>query len=193
MPPDKLDKPVKIPLEQAAADLSALADLIEEENVEPDAALLQVFGELKALQAAAVDRNFLFNQYLRSQIELAKDMVNNWKHRRDVMTNVMERHKERLKLALEQNPKVPFKGQHGRIALQKSPDAMNLAIPTVKKTFELIADDDIEGLSKEMCQKYFPQILVRTVNKEKIKNDLKAGVDVPFAHLKQTNHVRFKV
>ena len=184
--------PDKIPLDVAAADLSQVANLLEE-NGDMDYALLKVFGEKQALQEAAVDRNFLFHQYTKSMVQMAKEMEANWKAKKGFLTNVLESHKERLQSILEQNNKIPFRGKQGKIALQKSPPGMSLAIPTVKKTFEMVAEKDIQGLDQERKDRYFPKVLIQTIDKEKIKEDLKAGDQLPFAVLTQDNHVRFRI
>jgi len=182
--------PEKIPLGKAAEDLSAIADLLEESG-DLDEALVKVFGEAHALQKDAVDRNFLFHQYVKSQIALAKDMADNWKHQKDVMQNVLERHKDRIKFIMEANPDIPFKGAQGKMTLQASPSALNLAFQSSKRTFETISDHDITKYKVDAS--YVDIVQLKALNKEKVKEDLKAGRELPFARLTQSKHVRFKV
>lgn len=175
--------PTKIPLAFAATLLAKVSDDIESGNL--DATLIAAFEDAKLATSEAVDRRIAFDAFIKSAIDRCKETAKSWRDEAAKLEKAHKRFLERTKEIVEANPDIPFKGSLGRFVIQNNP-------PSVAYTFEEFELNEtlIDALGID------PQyVVVETsyrINKQKISQDLKNGVEIPWAKLTQSNRLTIK-
>lgn len=179
----------KTPLHQAALDLSAVCQAVDELDDIP-AVLLSIVGELKAELSSSVDRQILFRKMVDSQIDNAKQMKDAWSHRQKVLENVKASH-DGYMLSSIVGSTIPFRGQQGEIKAQQNPVSMVLEIKTDRRSIESVTSEDLERLKVPI--RYVQENTFLSLNKDAIKKDLQDGVELGWARLVRNKHIRIYI
>ncbi len=105
-------------------------------------------------------------------------------------SNAYDRCREYCKYLLNRFPNLEFRGTNGKLTLQKN--APSLVIATSKESFSSsnVIPSDYVSLVPEQFRTSKVIWLYET---DKIKDELKAGKDVPFAKLESNQSVRVKL
>lgn len=173
--------PSKIPLAFAAMLLAKVSDDIESGNL--DATLIAAFEDAKLATSEAVDRRIAFDGFIKAAINQCKETAKSW---RDEATKLEKAHKrflERTKEIVEANPDIPFVGTLGRFAIQKNN-------PAVESDVDEVDEETIDFLGID--PKYIVVKTTYQIDKTKLSQDLKNGVNIPWARLKQSQRLVIK-
>lgn len=181
----------RAPLEMAALDFAALLQQIEElEDI--DQAVLSTFGEMKLELADAVDRRIYFLQFLESQVEHVDKMVKAWQSRKKVLQNLTERMEESTKhTILSANGKLKLSGTTGELSVQRSPPKLDLLFEPMRKSFDVLTHD--VASKYEIPSKYIQHTEFLQLNKDALREDLQAGIELSWAKIVRGNHIRIKI
>lgn len=101
--------------------------------------------------------------------------------------------KDRLVYQIQTHPDLPWRNKEGdKIALRKSPESLVCDIPTFSRTFSNIIDGVVDLSHYELMQ-FVDVLQVTVLNKEKVKQELKAGRQLSWARLKDDQvHIRIQ-
>lgn len=177
----------KINLLDAAILFEKICSDIETQD-EVNEELKRQFSEAQDLTMDQVDRRIEFMLYVEAQRDKAKDMATRWTARAKALEGTMEWIKNQAKTVLMAVPGVPLKGSLGAFKLVKnSKAALVTRCQTAKFSFEIVPDTD--GIDPD----YLKTMQFTVLDKDRIRSDLAAGKDVPFASLFQDYHVRFSL
>ncbi len=173
--------PTKIPLGFAAMLLAKVSDDIESGNL--DATLIAAFEDAKLATSEAVDRRIAFDAFIKSAIDRCKDTAKSWRDEASKLEKAHKRFLERTKEIVEANPDIPFKGNLGRFAIQKNN-------PSVECDVDEVDQETIDFLGID--PKYIAIETTYRIDKTKLSQDLKNGVEIPWARLKQSQRLVIK-
>lgn len=165
----------KLSLAEAAAALEYLCEHIESlESL--DAEIQNLFSEAHGSLKDCVDRRIKFLKYAESQVMLAKQMRDEWAKRALRFETAIERIKANTIAVMKANPDVPYKGDLGAFKIQKN------SVPVL----EMPEDWDKDPT-------YFIEKRYLSLDKEKLKADLKAGKEIPGVSLRYGEHLRMSI
>lgn len=104
--------------------------------------------------------------------------------------NAVKRIDQRIKYHLETDKSgLAFKGKEmGVMYLQKSAPSLACMVPTKTVSVKSITDD----FFLDVCKDYLTPHTYMVLDTAKVKRDLKAGVELSWATLEQSNHVRVR-
>lgn len=179
----------KLSFAEAAGDLERICQQIDNQEETIEETLHEIFTQARDTLMEAVDRRIKYIKYTESQVRLAKEMRDEWSDRAQRLEKALEYIKDDTKAVIKENPGIPFRGSLGSVKIYKNatpslriePDSLKLA----KQTHEIV---EYAGTLAPM--EYVEMKEVRVLNKEKLKNDLKAGKEIPGISLEQGDHVR---
>lgn len=174
----------KVPMAFAMSTLAAMCDAIDN-GAELDDALVAQFQEAKLDLVEAIDRRVAFFRYLQGQIAAAKAARDAWQDDYKRLQAIEEKFKEKTKELVEAHPDLPKEGTIGKLAVQANPPSVKLTFEDRKLTRHVI---DFFGVD----EKYIKTETTYTLNAKLVADDLKAGVELPWARLEQGTHIRFK-
>jgi hypothetical protein len=131
-------------------------------------------------------------------LSAVKARIDQLKEHRDRVAKAVksaERFQERLKgyvkFVMQTFPDVPYKGTSGRLALQNNPESLKIDFETKDVTFYKAIDRALVGLEPSL-NTYIREVVVCILDNDKIKADLKGGVEIPWARFERDQHVRIR-
>ncbi len=160
---------------EAAQSLERLCEEID--NLpQLDDAIQAEFKDTKEELSKQVDRRISYIKYAESQIDISKNMRDEWIARVRKFELMLQRLKANSLDVIKSNPGLPYKGSYGYLRAQKN------SHPT------LILDDEdflleTTGYQKEKIE----------LDKHAIKIDLENGIEIPGARLIYGEHLRIGV
>lgn len=195
---------VKLPLSVALRRLAEIHSLLEEGH-SVDEVLDQILPIAMDNIAAAVDRygaafRIATGGTLSTEKKTAGGLlatayqdVEDAKARVARQVAIVERMKERLKFFLESGPLKELAGDSGRFVLQMSSQGgIEYEMPFAKAVSitNVLSDETIELFS--IPNRYLTRAEVWSLNGDKVRDDLEAGVVIPWAKLKpREKYIRF--
>jgi hypothetical protein len=96
--------------------------------------------------------------------------------------------KEYVRYQIEAHPELTFRGEKGGLVLQKSAPALELTFKEGEKRFGHVVEEITDEI-KPYCEKKEVWVL----DTKRLAEDIKAGNVLPWASLKERNHIRTKV
>lgn len=183
-----LDTP-KVPLALAAQNLATLMEVIDN-NGDLEAAIIRLFSDARLDVASAVDRRICFFDIGERNAEALRDISRKYAQAAKQLEDALEAVKRKTLEIMKGLPEMPYKGDLGRLSVQKNSSAScNILIETKKVSFANALDlDDIEDL--KINPGYYEERTYYVLILEKIKAALEAGHDIPWAELKRGEHLR---
>lgn len=175
--------PTKIPLAFAAMLLAKVSDDIESGNL--DATLITAFEDAKLATSEAVDRRIAFDGFIKAAINQCKETAKGWRDEAAKLEKAHKRFLERTKEIVEANPDIPFQGNLGKFAIQANP-------PSVAYEFEEFDLNEALIDTLGIDPQYVVIETTYRINKQKISQDLKNGVEIPWAKLTQSKRLTIK-
>lgn len=104
--------------------------------------------------------------------------------------NALKTFNNRLKYHMENDQTgKPFTGTTGTIALQNSPKKLAHSISVQPVSLNSIVNDEFDA---DLCQDYLTEQTYMVLDTARLKKDLQAGVEIPWAKLEQGKHVRVR-
>lgn len=161
-----------ITLSDAAEALERICDTVSSAD-EITEEMLNLFQINQQNVAQEVDRAFRYKAYLESQRDYALSMEVKWGNRKEKMEQLLDKLKHAA-LAVAKSTQVPLKGDHGKITIRKN------SRPSIN--YELGFRPDPE---------YVRTRSFTSLDKDKMREDLEAGKEIPGASLEWGEHVRF--
>lgn len=179
----------KLPMAIAAQNLERICEAIDEGEL--NEALQSLFTDTRLDLVDAIDRRIYF-------LELAKDRVKTLKRLRDEFSEAakrveyaVERVKEGTKQIMETYPDLPYKGDLGRLRIQKN-SAAKISLPEIKTTEASVRNViDVYDIRKhEIGEEYYEVHSYYTLLIDEIKKAIEAGEEIPWAKLDRGSHLR---
>lgn len=169
-------------------DFEDLASLIESSD-ELNAAIASKFEKIRDKEHPEIVQYYIdFIDGMRAnsafyslKAEMAKQKA---KH-----AEIMEKKfTERMKLCIEQNPNLPWKGISGnKVSLRNNPQSLELkGFTTFTRSFTNV----IDFTDVEIDPKFIDIVNLNCLNTDRVKNHLKNVGELPWAHLKTDKHIR---
>lgn len=180
-------------LGECAVDLERLCTIIDSME-DPDAfneKLITEFEDVKNNLAVKVDNVINYVDGLKFMISALKEKKERISKAYKTAQNVEKRIKDYIKWVLSENPKLPFSGEQGTLYLHKSPPGTKINFATTDVRLNGVVTDIVrEG--NPAIEPYLKKHVYYTIDKNKIKADLKAGMKLGWAELTNDSHVRVK-
>jgi hypothetical protein len=151
-----------------------LMDLMEEGTMDEDT-LKDALMNSKEELAIKLENYCKFIKNLESDIAGLKEEEKRLASKRKTMENTIERAKEAMKYAMEASGMEKVKGTLFTITIQANPEKV------------VMETEDVSSIPADYLRMKDPEI-----DKAKIKEDLKAGVELSFAHLEKSRGVRIR-
>jgi Siphovirus Gp157 len=196
--PENAVAPAKIKVSLAAA-LTAIAEIesLAEEGLNESEAIDRVLALANSQLADSVDRRVCLVSALTGGgisrdttgglIGVAISHAQAWTAKRKHLEAILERIKETTAQLMIESGRDKLSGTQGEFRLQANAPALEIDIPTMN-----IARSNVITVTEDVDIKYVTMEHICTLNKERVKDDLKAGVDVPWARLIYNKHLRMK-
>lgn len=177
-------------LARSAAELDLICQEIDAADGEITEDMIARFDDARLAIAERTDG------WIR-RLEAAKFMVEALKERKERVVKAHKalealhaRMKDYLKHIMIANP-VPFKGTEGTLYLHRNAQAVCYAFQFEDKTFYRTVDRALISMEPSISP-YVKEVVIYLLDSEKVKADLKAGIDLTWAQLHQDSHVRTK-
>lgn len=175
-----------ISFSEAAKTLSYVCHMIDDEDghIDLDLVLQEQFDDALTNISASIDRRKAFYRELNSKIEMAKSYRDEVTKHIKRYEKIQERFIEKTKQVILANPDIPFKDSFGkRLKVIDTP------------TPRLVFDQDLSAalnmnLLPLSAIEYATPKTTLVMNNEKLKEDLLAGKELPFAHLEYGKQLR---
>lgn len=174
-----------------AVELELICQEIDAADGEISDALIARFDDAKLALSAKVDGWILYLDAIKYMAEALKERKERAAKAQKTAEALQARLKDYLKHVLVANPGIPFKGEEGSIYLHKNPQGVRYAFQFEDKTFYRTVDRALLDMEPSM-NSYVKQATVYMLDGEKVKQDLKAGMTLPWAELHQDSHLRTK-
>jgi hypothetical protein len=174
-----------IPMAEAAR---LLADLCErlDEGEEPTTGFVEVFNRTKFALSTGVDAFIEFDRQVEALIEHACKNRDAYGERARKLREARARFKTQVTELVESSPDLPFAGQLGRLAVQKSgTPALVLSFGEKELTPDLI---EFYGID----QKYIREKTTYAIDAGAVKAALQAGEEIDWASLETRPHLRIR-
>lgn len=166
------------------------SEIDEETGVISDDLVLRFNGASLAL-ADKVDGWIGFLDALKVSLAEAKERKERADNARRAFEAMNKRLRDYLKFVMETHPNTPFKGSEGSLALQRNPESVEIDFTTVDKTIYKAIDSSLLTLEPSL-NNYVKAITAYVIDTERLKADLKAGVELSWARLTRGHHVRIR-
>ena len=154
--------------------IQMLLDLMEEGTMDEDT-LKDALMNSKEELAIKLENYCKFIKNLESDIAGLKEEEKRLASKRKTMENTIDRAKEAMKYAMEAADMEKVKGTLFTITIQANPEKV------------VMETEDVSSIPADYLRTKEPEI-----DKAKIKEDLKAGVELSFAHLEKSRGVRIR-
>lgn len=154
--------------------IQMLMDLMEEGTMDEDT-LKDALMNSKEELAIKLENYCKFIKNLESDIAGLKEEEKRLASKRKTMENTIERAKDAMKYAMEAADMEKVKGTLFTITIQANPEKV------------VMETEDVSSIPAEYLRVKEPEI-----DKAKIKEDLKAGVELSFARLEKSRGVRIR-
>lgn len=154
--------------------IQMLLDLMEEGTMDEDT-LKDALMNSKEELAIKLENYCKFIKNLESDIAGLKEEEKRLASKRKTMENTIERAKEAMTYAMEAADMEKVKGTLFTITIQANPEKV------------VMETEDVSSIPADYLRMKDPEI-----DKAKIKEDLKAGVELSFAHLEKSRGVRIR-
>ncbi len=174
----------KVPMDEASGLLQELTDRIDA-GEELSTALVTVFNETRLDLAEAVDRRIAFDTWIKGAIVTTKKAKNAYALRMKRLKMMHKAFVEHTKLTILAHPDLPYRGELGRISVQKNAAKLLLAFGKSAITPDMIRTFGID-------ESYLKAEVVYSIDTDKVKADLKAGKEILWAAVTKGTQVRFK-
>lgn len=156
----------------AAAELEILCEHIESLD-ELDTAIHAAFSRSQDSLKDSIDRRIKFLKYAESQVAIAKGMRDEWSKRAFRFETTIERIKADTLGVMKANPDLPYKGTIGGFKRYKN------SVPSLEMDENWAEDPS-----------YFVTKTISSLDKERLRADLKTGKEIPGVSLRYGEHVR---
>ncbi len=153
-------------LERICEDIDYADDITQE--------LKDVFAEANDNLTTAVDRRISYIKYCESQIDAALNMREEWNDRAKKFQKILERIKLETIDTIKANPNLPYRGEMGKLRVQRN------SAPT-------LCIDEANFAPSQNC---YIEKISKTLNKQMIIEELKAGNEISGAWLEYGEHLR---
>lgn len=153
----------------AASELEGLCDRIDALD-ELDPQVSAIFINYRSNLCAAIDKRISFINYAQSQSLLAKERGNEWHKRHKKFERIIEKLKDDTINVINSSPNLPYVGTLGTLKVQ------NNSMPSV------VLEENI------LNSEYFK--IIKTPDRQRVKDDLLNGVKVKGASLEYGKHLR---
>lgn len=178
----------KVPLALAVQNLATLMEAIDDGNL--DEAVIRLFTDQRLDLSSAVDRRICFFDICEKHVESLKDIARQYQKTAKALENALESVQKQTTEIMKGNPDVPYKGDLGRLQVQKnaSPSCTILFETTKESSSNVVDAADINkyGIDEKFYEARTHYVLVL----DKIKKALEAGENIPWAELKRGEHLR---
>ena len=154
--------------------IQMLLDLMEEGTMDEDT-LKDALMNSKEELAIKLENYCKFIKNLESDIAGLKEEEKRLASKRKTMENTIERAKEAMTYAMEAADMEKVKGTLFTITIQANPEKV------------VMETEDVSSIPADYLRMKDPEI-----DKAKIKEDLKAGVELSFAHLEKSRGMRIR-
>jgi hypothetical protein len=190
----------KIPMDQAAAILSEMCDVVEDAEQNPDfdlkgaaaAAVRQAFRDAEVDLADAVDRRIAWLAYVDGQIIAARAARDGWDAHKQRLESLLEAMKDATAAVVREHKTeekaLAFRGRLGQLAVQTNGGVLplELTLPMGDLLAETIEEYAID-------ERFYRMSVTYTLDKEAIRAALEAGEKLPWAKLgERGSHLRVK-
>lgn len=154
--------------------------------------LLERFADAQLAHAEKVSAYVGAVKALQYNAAYYSDRAELLKRRAKTCERVEKAIKDRLTYQIQMHPDMPWRNKEGdKIALRKSPESLVCDIKTYSRSFSNVIDSVVELGYSDMLE-FVDVVQVATLNKDKVKNYLKAGNSLPWARL-ENNHVHIRI
>lgn len=172
----------------AAQNLATLMEAIDEGRL--DEAIVNVFNDTRLDVAAAVDRRICFFDFGEKNAETMRDIARKYQTAAKQLENALETLRQKTIEIMKQAQDVPYKGDLGRLQIQKNTS------PSVKVLFEMekksianaVDAQDIEQYGID--EKFYDVHTYYSLVLDRIKRSIEAGEDIKWATLTRGEHLR---
>lgn len=172
------------PLALAAQTLAQLCDEVDSSD-RIDEVLLAAFDGAKLQLETEIDRLIHFDKMSKDRQNAYKDAARYYRDQADYMEDIRSRFKARVTEVMLANPNLPFRGRLGKISCVENQPSVDYAFGDKHVTDEVI---DFYGIPAD----YLKEKVSYEVDHARVKAELLAGKELPWARLKPTSHhVRF--
>lgn len=186
--------PTKKPLMLAAQDVARIEALLEAH--EDDTTLPEEICTLMRVSVAelidGVDRRKALRRSLSARVDLAKAYQADLAKWRKSLERTIDHLDVTTSRIVEQNPDVTFTDSTGtRLRLQRNSRGkvvLDFDLRKTKSIPNLVDDAAIEMLGID--DRYLETVTARRINMDRVRADLEAGRDVPFARIVHDSHLR---
>lgn len=178
------EKPSLAPLGQAANDLSALCNSIDD-GVPLDSIMLSLFGEAKLTHEAAVARRISFLHALENGARECERQTNEWEARATRMNEALEFFIGKTKQVITDNPDIPYKSTAGELKIVGNggvkPMVYDGVVPVKLSRYNVVTES--ECIDYKIAAKYLTREVVISLNNGAIREDIAKDVQIPWARL----------
>ncbi len=176
----------EVALREAAEALAAICAMIDAGEADPRSATVKaLFDVAKGGLAISVDGAIDFKRGLDQEEAKAVAALSFWKARKQMIVAMRDAFDEKLISTMTENPDVPYRGSLEEFAVRTNPPAVELAWGDARLTEKLIDDHGI-------CLAYVRPKVSYEIDKVAVAADLKKGVELPWAKLRQGKRVETK-
>ncbi len=182
--------PLPLSLFDAVGALSALCDKIDDAE-ELDKALIEEFSQADRTLAESVDRRKYVYQEAEFRIKLAKSRKEELDAAIKRLTRVQQEIEKSTRSLIEANPGIPFHDTVGnKLSIRRNPAKLKLCFDVKDaKNFSNLVDEKAIGLLG-IDSKYLEKVSFFTLRTDLIRDDLREGVNLPWAEFEYGSHVR---
>ncbi len=178
-------------LARYATDLELVCQEIDNADGVISDELMARFDDAKLALSDKADRWINYLDMLKGMAETLKERKDRAAKAQKTAEALQKRLREYVKFVIEQNPGIPFVGTEGRITLQNKAEGVAYAFAIPDKTFYRVCDKTSLELEPSLLP-YIQVSSVMTVDHDKVKADLKAGMQLRFATLTRGSSIRIR-
>ncbi len=177
----------------AAQALTRFIEAVEEADQQGDELTKNFIKEFEEAHLEAqygVDRRIAVLERFKGEIEFLKQQKNKIEKYMKAVKNLEANLKEDTKYIMEANPGFKYRGELGRLALQRSPEKVEIDLDTETKYLSNCIPEESESL-KNIPDEFLVKTVILQLNREAIKAYLsKEGAVLPWARTIQDKHIR---
>ncbi len=183
----------RVSLAEHAAIVEAICNQIDDnEDEELPEGLIQKFMEANLDLARKTDNWIGLLDAVKARINLLDDMKLRVKKALKAAKTLDQSMKDYVKFVIAGTEgRIPLKGTVGTLYAHSNPEGLHVTVKTTEKAVYHVVDPAMPDWDQSMLQ-YCRQVTFLTLDKDKVRADLKAGMKLPWAELVRDFHVRIK-
>lgn len=182
---------IKVPMQIAAANLEQICNAIDESELNDS--LSKIFHEGRLDLSAAVDRRICFFDLAEERIATLKRLRDEFSQAAKRMEFALERVKEGTISIMESYEDFSYRGELGKLRLQKNPSA-RLEFQGTKVSTHTISNviDALDIQKHAIDGEYFETRRYFVLLNDKIREAIESGKEIPWAKLQRGKHIRIQ-